>query len=165
MPYVDESNAGGRAMSGAADSDLPRLARALEYGDMAAALYLTGGSDHAALLLATASERLLGELFRLNGSRSLGSSVVELLQGLMLMRSEPELDAELRSHVQARRSQPALARVGELAGLADSKARHDTAGLLRAAWFLLESLGLESVAPRRMYQAVERSTIHAHEPG
>ena len=51
---------GGHAVS----SDLPRLARALEYLDMASALYVAGGADHSAQLLAAAGRcpvhRMLG---------------------------------------------------------------------------------------------------------
>ena len=63
-------------------SDLPRLARALEYLDMASALYLAGGADHSAQLLAAAGERLLGDLARLIQSPEHGHEVQQLLAKL-----------------------------------------------------------------------------------
>ncbi|MDT9000684.1 hypothetical protein RQP53_15520 [Paucibacter sp. APW11] len=141
------------------NADLPKLALALEYVDMAAGLYLEGGSDHAAQLLAAAAEKLLGDLGQMLGSRSHHEEVQLLLQEVALSYQSPdELPA---SHQQTRSRQSSLARIGELGALPDTAARQATSALLRAAWYLLESLGLENVAPERLERAIELSTIYA----
>lgn len=142
-------------------SDLPKLARALEYVDLAAALYLAGGSDHAARLLAAAAEQLLGDLCRLLNEQEQNEELHALLRRVAERYAAPRFDA--RGHAQARGNQQALARAGEMGGLAADEARQETAALLRAAWYLLESMGLEAVAPQRLEQAIDRSTIHGQD--
>jgi hypothetical protein len=143
-------------MSG--NNDLPKLALALEYVDIAAALYLAGGSDQAARLLATAAEQLLGDLARLIGEQEPTDELQALLKRVALRYSAPRHDTD--GHSQVRGGQPALARAGEMAALPAGEARLETAALLRACWYLLESMGLEAVAPQRLDQAIDRSTIH-----
>ncbi len=141
------------------NGDLARLSLALEYADLASALYLAGGSDEAARLLAAAAEQQLGDLYRLLGDQVQSEALQDQLRRIALRYSAPSY--EMRSHAQARGSQQALARLDGLA--LPQKARESTASFLRAAWFLLESMGLEVVAPQRLHQAIERSTIHADE--
>ena len=141
------------------NTDLPKLALALEYVDMAAGLYIEGGSDHAAQLLAAAAEKLLGELGRLLGSRSHDEEVALLLEEVALSQHSP--DTLPSSHQHSRSRQASLARIGDLGALPDAEARQATAALLRAAWCLLESLVLENVAPERLERAIELSTIFA----
>jgi hypothetical protein len=146
---------GGRAVS----SDLPRLARALEYVDMAAALYLAGGADHSAQLLAAAGERLLGDLARLVQSPEHGAEVQLLLARVASQHGQAP---EVSGHVPSRQLQTMLGRQGgapELAAL-----RQATSALLRASWYLLETMGLEPLAPTRLHQAIEMSTIYAELP-
>lgn len=143
------------------NADLPKLALALEYVDIAAGLYIEGGSDHAARLLAAAAEKLLGDLGRLKTSESSHDEVQSLLTEVALRYEPPE---ELpRSHLSARNRQPGLDRVAEIGALPDNEARSLTSTLLRACWYLLESLGLEAVAPDRLQEAIEMSTIYAPE--
>ena len=97
-------------------SDLPKLARALEYVDLAAALYLAGGSDHAARLLAAAAEQLLGDLCRLLNEQEQNEELQALLRRVAERYAAPRFDA--RGHAQARGNQQALARAGEMGGLA-----------------------------------------------
>lgn len=148
-------------MTNKKDGDLPRLALALEYVDMGAALYLAGGSDHAARLLAAAAERLLGDLCRMLGEQEPGDELQGLLQRLAERYAAPRHDAS--GHVQARQGHAALSRAGELSGLAHDKARQETEAFLRACFYLLESIGLEGAAPMRLRDAIELSTIYAHE--
>ncbi len=139
--------------------DLPDLAMALEYADLAAALYLAGGSDHAARLLAAGAEQVLGDLARMLGEHAHSDEVQTLLARIALRYKAPLI--EPRGHAQARRSQFALTRTSEMAGLPEDEARNATAAYLRASWYLLESMGLEAVMPMRLQQAVESSTIFA----
>lgn len=141
--------------------DLDRLLLALEYADLAAALYLAGGSDEAARLLAAAAEQQLGDLFRLIGPDLIenGDELTALLRRIAQRYVAPRY--QLRSHAQARGDQPLLARLDDGEGAQAAKARDATASFLRAAWYLLESMGLESVAPLRLHEAIERSTIYA----
>ena len=141
--------------------DLARLLLALEYADLASALYLAGGSDEAARLLAAAAEQELGELFQLIGPELLdkGDTLTPLLRQIAQRYVAPRYD--LRSHASARADQPLLARLEDRQGADIAKARDATASFLRAAWYLLESMGLESVAPLRLHEAIDRSTIHA----
>ncbi|RZL29398.1 MAG: hypothetical protein EOP35_25300 [Rubrivivax sp.] len=37
--------------------------------------------------------------------------------------------------------------------------REETVAFLRAAWFMLEAMGLASLAPERLQQAVDHSTV------
>lgn len=143
--------------------DLERLLLALEYADLASALYLAGGSDEAARLLAAAAEQQLGDLFRMIGPGLLdhGEELSELLRQLAQRYVAPRY--ELRSHALARAEQPMLARLGERAGTRAASARDATASFLRAVWYLLETMGLQAVAPLRLSEAIERSTIYAPE--
>lgn len=141
--------------------DLPRLALALEYVDMGAALYLAGGSDHAARLLAAAAERLLGDLCRMLGEQEQTDELQALLQRLAERYAATRFDGP--GHQQSRGGQSALARAGELGGLAHDKARQETEAFLRACFYLLESIGLEAAAPLRLREAIDLSTIHAHD--
>lgn len=141
------------------NTDLARLSLALEYADLAAALYLAGGSDEAARLLAAAAEQQLGDLYRLLGEQVQSEALQDQLRRIALRYTAPSY--EMRSHAQARDSQQALARLGSL--VLPLKARESTASFLRAAWYLLESMGLEAAAPQRLHQAIELSTIHAGE--
>ena len=59
--------------------DLQRLSAALEYVDLAAGLYLAGGADHAARLLAAAAEQQLGDLVQLIDAPSATVDTRELL--------------------------------------------------------------------------------------
>ncbi|HEX2013383.1 MAG TPA: hypothetical protein VJN44_20810 [Roseateles sp.] len=140
--------------------DLPKLALALEYVDLGAALYLAGGSDHAARLLAAAAERLLGDLCRLLGEQEQTDELQALLQRLAERYAAPRYEGG--SHAQTRVSQSALSRAGEMGGLQADKARQETEALLRASWYLLESIGLEAAAPARLQEAIEVSTVHSH---
>jgi len=138
-------------------SDLPRLARALEYLDMASALYIAGGADHSAQLLAAAGERLLGDLARLIQSPEHGPEVQQLLS--RVTQHHPGYSTpEVPGHAQNRQLQQMLARQDspEAAAL-----RQATSALLRASWYLMETMGLESLAPSRLHQAIEKSTIYA----
>ena len=141
------------------NNDLPNLATALEYADLAAALYLAGGSDHAARLLAAGAEQLLGDLAKLLGQHVESDEVQTLLARIALSYQSPQMAP--RGHAQARHSQFALQRTSEMAGLREDEARSDTAAYLRASWYMLESMGLEAVIPTRLVQAVETSTIVA----
>ena len=37
--------------------------------------------------------------------------------------------------------------------------RDETVAFLRAAWFMLEAMGLAALAPERLQQAIEHSTV------
>lgn len=146
------------------NADLPRLALSLEYVDMAAALYLAGGSDFAARLLAAAAEQQLGDLARLLGDEVQDNDELQRLLRRVAQHyaaSAPTLGID--GHEQARRGQKSLTQLGQMAGVdsgAGSEVRQATESLLRAAWYLLESMGLEGVAPLRLQMAIERSTVH-----
>lgn len=139
--------------------DLRRLSLALEYADLAAALYLAGGSDEAARLLAAAAEQHLGDLVQLLGEQVQDDELQSLLRRIALRYNAP--DYELRGHAQSRHGQLALAQLEAFDASAPAKARESTATFLRAVWYLLETMGLESVAPQRLNQAIDQSTIHA----
>lgn len=139
--------------------DLGSLSLALEYADLAAALYLAGGSDEAARLLAAAAEHQLGQLYRLLGEQVQSDALQALLRHVASRYAAPRY--EMRNHAQARSNQQALASLAPLDTSPGGKAREATASFLRAVWYLLESMGLEAVAPQRLHQAIERSTIHA----
>ena len=141
------------------NQDLPNLAIALEYSDLAAALYMAGGSDHAARLLAAGAEQVLGDLARMLGDHAHSDEVQTLLARIALRYQAPAI--EPRGHAQARRSQFAVMRANEMAGLQEDEVRSATVAYLRACWYLLESMGLEAVIPTRLQQAVESSTIFA----
>ncbi|WP_431101730.1 hypothetical protein [Roseateles noduli] len=138
-------------------SDLPRLARALEYLDMASALYVGGGADHSAQLLAAAGERLLGDLARLIQSPEHGHEVQQLL-GRLTQAHVPSQVPEVVGHNQPRQLQAMLSRAETPES---TELRQATSALLRASWYLLETMGLEPLAPSRLHQAIEKSTIYA----
>lgn len=138
--------------------DLSKLALALEYVDLAAGHFLAGGSEHAARLLAIAAETLLGDLARLVNDETHGDAVQDLLASIARAHMPAALPAP---HSQMRQQQQALARAGRMGELPEDAARQATAALLRACWYLLESMGLEAVAPERLRQAIELSTIWA----
>ncbi|WP_077036574.1 hypothetical protein [Pelomonas sp. KK5] len=146
-------------MSSSSNKDLPNLATALEYADLAAALYLAGGSDHAARLLAAAAEQVLGDLARLLGEQVQTDEIQTLLARIALRYQAPAI--EPRGSAQQRRSQFGLLRPSELGGQHEDEVRSATAAYLRASWYLLESMGLEAVIPNRLHQAIETSTIVA----
>jgi len=138
--------------------DLSKLALALEYVDLAAGHFLAGGSEHAARLLATAAETLLGDLAKLVNDETHGTEVQDLLASIARAHVPAALPAP---HSQMRQQQQGLARAGRMGELPEDDARQATAALLRACWYLLESMGLEAVAPERLRQAIEISTIWA----
>ncbi len=128
--------------------DLQRLAAALEYVDLAAGLYLAGGADQAAHLLAAAAEQQLGDLVRLIDTAGTTMDSRELLARIARAH---------RPAVVAAREEPAQ----EWAeAVADNDAvREETIAFLRSAWFLLEAMGLAPLAPHRLQEAVDRSTV------
>jgi hypothetical protein len=128
--------------------DLQRLSAALEYVDLAAGLYLAGGADQAARLLAAAAEQQLGDLVRLIDAPSATVDTRELLARIARAH---------RPAVVAPR-QTAAPAWGEEPTQTDAT-REETVALLRAAWFMLEAMGLASLAPERLQQAVEHSTV------
>lgn len=138
-------------------TDLSKLAMALEYADLSAALYLAGGSDHAARLLAAGAEQLLGDLARLLGQDAHSDEVQTQLARIALRYQAPLV--EPRGHAQSRQDQSTLARPGELAGPIGGEARRATGAYLRAVWYTLEAMGLEAVVPLRLQRAVDHSTI------
>lgn len=128
--------------------DLQRLSAALEYVDLAAGLYLAGGADQAARLLAAAAEQQLGDLVRLIDAPSATVDTRELLARV------------------ARAHRPAVVAPRESPGrewdgppVSPDGTREETVAFLRAAWFMLEAMGLASLAPERLQQAVDHSTV------
>ena len=138
-------------------TDLPKLALALEYVDLAAALYLAGGSDHAARLLAAAAEQVLGDLAKLLGPHAHTDEVQGLLARIALRYRAPLI--EPRSHQQSRMSESRALDNAEFRDIPLGEARHATAAYLRASWYTLEAMGLDAVVPARLRKAVEQSTI------
>ena len=131
---------------------------ALEYADLSAALYLAGGSDHAARLLAAAAEQVLGDLARLLGDDTYGDEMQTMLSRIALRYQAPVIEPRSFGH----------SRKGQLLDIADGAAGHHenevrnaTGAYLRASWYMLESMGLEAVIPARLQQAVDNSTIFA----
>jgi len=141
------------------NTDLSKLALALEYADMAAGHYMAGGSDHAAQLLAAAAEKLLADLGRMLGSQRHEEEVQELLHHVAGSYAPPHDMPQ--PHNKAMHQQDALSRAHELGELPDNSARQATVALLRACWYLLESLGLEAAMPERLVRAIEVSTVVA----
>lgn len=129
--------------------DLQRLSAALEYVDLAAGLYLAGGADQAARLLAAAAEQLLGDLVRLIDASSDTVDARELLARIARAH---------RPAVVAPRQAPGNGWDDNEPAPADA-AREETVAYLRAAWFMLEAMGLASLAPERLQQAVDHSTV------
>lgn len=141
-------------------ADLPNLALALEYADLAAALYLAGGSDHAARLLAAAAEEVLGDLAKLLGPHAHSDEVQTLLARVALRYKAPQMDTRIASGV--RPSQLGLLGddYNDFAEQRRNEVRSATASYLRAAWYTLEAMGLEAVIPQRLQKAVDHSTIY-----
>ena len=128
--------------------DLLRLSAALEYVDLAAGLYLAGGADQAARLLAAAAEQQLGDLVRLIDAPSATVDTRELLARVARAH---------RPAVVAPREAPG--RAWEAPPVAPDGVRDETVAFLRAAWFMLEAMGLAALAPERLQQAIENSTV------
>lgn len=128
--------------------DLQRLSAALEYADLAAGLYLAGGADQAARLLAAAAEQQLGDLVRLIDAPSATVDTRELLARIARAH-RPAVVAPRQSQDRSWDDSPV-----EVDGTRD-----EIVALLRAAWFMLEAMGLASLAPERLQQAVEHSTV------
>lgn len=128
--------------------DLQRLSAALEYADLAAGLYLAGGADQAARLLAAAAEQQLGDLVRLIDAPSATVDTRELLARIARAH-RPAVVAPRQSQDRSWDDSPV-----EVDGTRD-----EIVALLRAAWFMLEAMGLASLAPERLQQAVDHSTV------
>jgi CTP:molybdopterin cytidylyltransferase MocA len=128
--------------------DLQRLSAALEYVDLAAGLYLAGGADQAAKLLAAAAEQQLGDLVQLIDAPSATVDTRELLARIARAH---------RPAVVAPRQAPDRAWDGE--PVETDATREEILAYLRAAWFMLEAMGLASLAPARLQEAVDNSTV------
>jgi len=128
--------------------DLQRLSAALEYVDLAAGLYLAGGADQAAHLLAAAAEQQLGDLVRLIDAPSATVDTRELLARIARAH---------RPAVVAPREAPA--RVWDEEPTQTDTTRDEIVAYLRAAWFMLEAMGLAALAPERLQEAVDHSTV------
>ena len=128
--------------------DLQRLSAALEYVDLAAGLYLAGGADHAARLLAAAAEQQLGDLVQLIDAPSATVDTRELLARIARAH---------RPAVVAPRDAPE--RSWGDGPVEPDATREEIVAYLRASWFMLEAMGLASLAPDRLQQAVEHSTV------
>lgn len=135
-------------MAMSSNPDLQRLSAALEYADLAAGLYLAGGADQAARLLAAAAEQQLGDLVRLIDAPSATVDTRELLARIARAH---------RPAVVAPRQTPS--REWDEAPVEVDGTRDEIVALLRAAWFMLEAMGLASLAPDRLQEAVEHSTV------
>lgn len=128
--------------------DLQRLSAALEYVDLAAGLYLAGGADQAARLLAAAAEQQLGDLVQLIDAPSATVDMRELLARIARAH---------RPAVVAPRHAPDRVLGGE--PVETDATREEIIAYLRAAWFMLEAMGLASLAPARLQEAVDHSTV------
>ncbi len=128
--------------------DLQRLSAALEYVDLAAGLYLAGGADQAARLLAAAAEQQLGDLVRLIDAPSATVDTRELL-ARVARAHRPAVVAPNDSPGQVWNDEPTQT----------DATREEIVAYLRAAWFMLEAMGLASLAPQRLQQAVDNSTV------
>lgn len=128
--------------------DLQRLSAALEYVDLAAGLYLAGGADQAARLLAAAAEQELGDLVRLIDAPGDCIDTRELLARIARAH-RPGVVAP--RHVRARN-------LDDEPSQADAT-RDEIVAFLRASWFMLEAMGLAALAPERLQQAVDSSTV------
>jgi hypothetical protein len=128
--------------------DLQRLSAALEYVDLAAGLYLAGGADQAARLLAAAAEQQLGDLVRLIDAPSATVDMRELLARIARAH-RPAVVAPREAPVREWEEEPTQT----------DTTREEVVAYLRASWFMLEAMGLASLAPDRLQQAVEQSTV------
>ena len=135
-------------MTMSSNPDLQRLSAALEYVDLAAGLYLAGGADQASRLLAAAAEQQLGDLVRLIDAPSATMDMREMLARIARAH---------RPAVVAPR--PPAERDWDDEPVLTDATREETVAFLRAAWFMLEAMGLASLAPERLQQAVENSTV------
>jgi hypothetical protein len=142
-------------------TDLSKLTVALEYADMAAGLYLAGDSHHAARLLAAAAEEVLGELARLLGQHVHADEMQMLLARIARRYQSPLTEPHSQTRLRNAQLQTRLAAASrdELPGLLPDDARMATAAYLRAAWYTLQSMGLDAVIPERLQKAVSQSTI------
>lgn len=70
----------------------------------------------------------------------------------------PNAVPEVSGHNQSRQLQAMLSRQETPES---TELRQATSALLRASWYLLETMGLEPLAPSRLHQAIEKSTIYA----
>ncbi len=142
-------------------TDLSKLTVALEYADMASGLYLAGDSNHAARLLAAAAEEVLGDLARLLGNHVHGDEMQLLLARIARRYRSPVtgLHSQTRMRNAQLQNRSAVAHVDELHDLPPDDARMATAAYLRAAWYTLQSMGLDAVIPARLQKAVSQSTI------
>lgn len=128
--------------------DLQRLSAALEYVDLAAGLYLAGGADHAARLLAAAAEQQLGDLVQLIDAPSATMDMRDLLARIARAH-RPAVVAPRQAPERDWGSEP----------VETDATRDETVAYLRASWFMLEAMGLASLAPERLQQAVDHSTV------
>ena len=128
--------------------DLQRLSAALEYVDLAAGLYLAGGADQAARLLAAAAEQQLGDLVRLIDAPSATVDMRELLARIARAH-RPAVVAPRQTPERGWDDEPVPA----------DGTRDEIVAFLRASWFMLEAMGLASLAPERLQQAVDHSTV------
>jgi hypothetical protein len=128
--------------------DLQRLSAALEYVDLAAGLYLAGGADQAARLLAAAAEQQLGDLVRLIDAPSATVDTRELLARIARAH-RPAVVAPREVSTRDWDGEPVLA----------DATREEIVAFLRASWFMLEAMGLAALAPERLQQAVDNSTV------
>jgi hypothetical protein len=135
-------------MAMSSNPDLQRLSAALEYVDLAAGLYLAGGADQAARLLAAAAEQQLGDLVRLIDAPSATVDTRELLARIARAH-RPAVVAPRQASGRSWDDQPVPA----------DGTREEIVALLRASWFMLEAMGLASLAPERLQQAVDHSTV------
>ena len=132
---------------------------------MAAGLYLAGDSNHAARLLAAAAEEVLSDLARLLGTHVHADEMQVLLARIAQRYQSPAIEAQGQT-----RSRNAQLQARSVAGNPDEppdtlsdlppdNARLTTATYLRAAWYTLQSMGLDAVIPVRLQKAVAQSTI------
>lgn len=128
--------------------DLQRLSAALEYVDLAAGLYLAGGADQAARLLAAAAEQQLGDLVRLIDAPNATVDMRELLARIARAH-RPAVVAPPEEPVREWDAEPTQT----------DTTREEIVAYLRASWFMLEAMGLAALAPDRLQQAVEQSTV------
>jgi CTP:molybdopterin cytidylyltransferase MocA len=128
--------------------DLQRLSAALEYVDLAAGLYLAGGADQAARLLAAAAEQQLGDLVQLIDAPSATVDTRELLARIARAH-RPAVVAPRQEAERDWNGEPVEA----------DATREEILAYLRASWFMLEAMGLASLAPARLQEAVDNSTV------
>ena len=142
-------------------TDLSKLTVALEYVDMAAGLYLAGDSNHAARLLAAAAEEVLSDLARLLGNHVHADEMQVLLARIARRYQSPviELHSQTRMRNAQLQARSAAANPNELPDVPPDNARMAAAAYLRAAWYTLQSMGLDAVVPARLQKAVSQSTI------